>query len=609
MIQTQTYTNITFCKATPNTAGHLLFRLLLLFLAGGLNSCDSSFLNRYPESELEENNFFKTVNDLETFSYGLYDLIPYAYDDNNSDNILTIHGDNDIETLLRGEISSYNTVAWDWSALRSINMMLAHLPDIQGDEREIRHYEGIGRFFRALFYWDKVKTFGAVPWYDKVLTTQDLKELYKPRDARETVMDRVIEDLEYAIAHTQETEDKTVLGKNEITALAARIALYEGTFRKYHTELIFQDRGTELLKKASQWAGQIMQKSQYSLVSINEYASMFNDNRLEHNPEIIFYRKFDKISNVSNNAYTVCDYYWGMDYSLVCTFLNADGSRYTEIPNYEQHAMSEIFRNRDPRLSIVIAPPGWVNWDEKTPHIPKLSLGGFAQLKFYPARKELSLGWGATYTDLPIIRLAEIYLIYAEAKAELEELTQADLDLSLNLVRQRANLPALTIETANQKPDPWLAGQYYNITGKNRGILLEIMRERRVELACEGLRKDDLFRRKLGANLCRFIRQGLYIPALGPLDITGNGEADVAILWQSSPDDTQRYKGLRLYYLMDKNENGQTWYLEKGDHGHIQITSQNNNTRNFIEPCHYFYPIPYTEIVLNPNLKQMYGWQ
>ena len=569
--------------------------------------CNDDFLDKHPETSLTEETFFKNVKDLETYTYSLYDMIPFSYDDNNSDNILYHTDGTSLESMIRGEVDPDRTSKWNWESLRSVNFLLAHISDAEGDESEIKHYEALGRFFRALFYWNQVKTFGDVPWYDKVLNTNDVEDLYKPRDSREMVMDKVLEDLIYAVENTKIVDDRTYLSKYPVAALAARIALYEGTFRKYQTDLNLSG-GEKYLEKAVEWSKLIMDDSRFELTQMDQWVSMFNDNVLDGNKEMIMFKKHSKELGVGNNTHTVCDTYWALSGSLVNSFLNEDGSRFTDLPDYKKKTYVETFKNRDPRLSATVLYPGCIRWDDKNPTLVRPEFGGFPQLKFYPARRDLALGWIANYTDLPIVRLAEMYVTYAEAKAELGTLTQNDLDISVNKLRSRASLPAINLSVANSDIDPVLAEQYNTISGTNKGVLLEIMRERRVELACEGLRKDDLYRHKLGTNMVRFVGEGMYVPQLGPLDVTGDNEPDIVILEQASDGDVDKYGEMPVYYLKDKDGKETTWYLENGANGHIRITSFRDTKREFKEPQYYFYPIPTTEMVLNDNLKQLYGW-
>src|SRR5690606_40161766 len=104
-------------------------------------------------------------------------------------------------------------------------------------------------------------------------------------------------------------------------------------------------------------------------------------------------------------------------------------------------------------------------------------------------------------TDLPLFRFGEVLLNFAEAKAELETINQADLDISIQLLRERVGMPALEMATANSNPDPFMASQYPTVSGPNKGLILEIRRERRIELYMENFRWDDIIRWKSGQTL------------------------------------------------------------------------------------------------------------
>src|SRR5699024_10585962 len=109
-------------------------------------------------------------------------------------------------------------------------------------------------------------------------------------------------------------------------------------------------------------------------------------------------------------------------------------------------------------------------------------------------------------------------------KAELGILTQVDLDKTINIIRDRVGMPPTVL--GEFKIDQNLLEEYPNVTESNRDIILEIRRERRIELACEGFRKDDLFRWKAG-HLLEKAQHGVYISQFGLHDFTGDGVPDI----------------------------------------------------------------------------------
>lgn len=203
-------------------------------------------------------------------------------------------------------------------------------------------------------------------------------------------------------------------------------------------------------------------------------------------------------------------------------------------------------------------------------------------------------------------RYAEILLNHAEAKAELGSLTQADLNATINAIRTRVEMPGMNMESANNNPDPIQEAQYPNVSGPNKGVILEIRRERRVELACEGFRETDMYRWKNGITLAQ-PQVGMYVPGFGGVDVTGDGIEDIAIL--NSPSETgpidalPNKDGLIKYYVSDG-----AFYLTEGDKGFIAMSGDIAQPKTFPEPKYYYSPVPQSATVVNPSLTQPPGW-
>ncbi|MBB2150847.1 RagB/SusD family nutrient uptake outer membrane protein [Pedobacter gandavensis] len=592
--------------------------LTLGLMTIGMTACKKDFLQRNPKTEITEGAFFQSPADLETYSNGFYGQIGPSYSDLNSDNISNYNGDGEVDVLLRGGVSASNASGWgksDWEALRRVNFMLDHIGQVKGDPTQIKHYVGIAKFFRANFYFEKIKKYSNVPWYGHVMSDND-PDLYKGQDPRALVVDSVLSDLNYAVANIKD-DAKTNAGRTRVTkwaalALLSRFALHEGTFRKYHDELGLTADYQRFLNAAVTASDKIMKDGGFALVNTGngalDYRSLFSSPSLANNKEMIMWADYNKELAVGNNTHTVLDYTWSLSRSLADTYLKKDGTPFTSTPGYNTKVYTEVFTDRDPRMTETIINPafrGASTIDE--PYRIKATLGGYNQIKFYPRDPALRQGWMLNYTGLPIFRYAEILLINAEAKAELGNINQGDLDQSINLLRNRVQMPALQMGVVL---DPVLAATYPNASG---AVLLEIRRERRVETACEGFRFNDLMRWKSG-NLFQDSQQGMYVPALGGLDVTGDGKPDIAIL--PSPDDessianipaAERDK-LSKFYLKDKTGKDQNFYLTNGTSGFIAFTRDRDQPRNFITPKYYYRPIPIGETVVNPQLKQVFGW-
>ena len=196
-------------------------------------------------------------------------------------------------------------------------------------------------------------------------------------------------------------------------------------------------------------------------------------------------------------------------------------------------------------------------------------------------------------------RYAEILLNYAEAKAELGNITQADIDKSINLIRGRVNLPPTVI--GNMVEDTTLKAQFPDISNY---LLLEIRRERRIELVSENFRWNDLMRWKAG-HLLEKLQEGIYIDQFGVFDVTSDGIPDLGIFEDAASNTIpEADRGKYTFYYL-KNS---TISLSAGNSGYIIINTEVNN-RTFLQPKYYYLPIPRQQLLLNPALGQTRYWE
>lgn len=588
-----------------------------------LVACNDSFMERYPQTSISEENFFNTPQDLETYTNGLYEILQYSTDDVYSDNISTYSGSNEWDNMLRGKIDEKNVGGWandgrpdyvngshsDWGTLRKCNVLLVNGYRAQGDAGEINHYVGIGRFFRAWFYFSQIKKYGSSPWYPKPLQTSDVDLLEKGQDSRELVVDSIMADLQFASENIKAIESRTRINKWAALALMARVALYEGTYRKYHTELNLQGTANAFLEKAVWATNEIMTNGGFEITGSGAegYRNLFISGDLSGNKEMILYSDYDRTIGRGNNTSSVLDWQWHLSRSLADSYLKMDGTPISSDPSYAKRQFTQIFENRDPRMAETIMPAGFIASGDVQAKKVNPTYGGLGQVKFYPRTQDLNGGYGKNYNDLPIFRYAEVLLINAEAKAELGTITANDINSTVNLLRNRVGVTPM--DMGNLPNDPVIAAQYPNVTGANAKVILEIRRERRVEMACEGLRTDDIKRWCVG-ELMERPSEGMYVPGFGPLDITGDGEPDIAIF--KTPADNnlsgEEKDKLTVYTLFDETGKEQGIYLSEGDKGYIRFVKDKNIPITFISPKYYYYPIPFTQVQLNPNLKQPTGW-
>ena len=612
-------------------------KIIILLAVFAIFACNDDFLERFPETDITEANFFKTAKDLEIFSNGFYNIgLDAPYDDVGSDNIGTRDADDDTWDLIHGAVSELTMEGWyksDWEQLREINFFLAntHKAVSAGDD-VIAHYEALGRFFRAQFYIDKVKTFSDVPWYSKAIATNETDQLFKAQDPRGNVVDEIIKDLQFASNNLSiSNNSKTRISKYAALASLSRFALYESTFRKYGlinaTESAYltkknaSDYNTllEIARDASQ---QIMDEGGFSLSG--DYAGLFNSNDLSGNSEIILFEDFAS-SIREHNSYLGLDYQVGLNQSLIDEYLKIDGTAYTK-EELKTLNFIDTFKDRDSRLRATVAYPGFTVPGNERERVTKIALGGYGQIKYTPKDPD-GWNWAKSYNDLPVFRYAEVLLINAEAHAELGTLTDAILSNTVNALRSRAGLSGADV-TMGATIDPILAAEYPNIQATPKGAALEIRRERRIEMACEGLRFDDLMRWHLGDALLTLdgkpenLPRGLYVPQLtmlggakfSLLEVTGDDEEDIIIAetaadlglaseYYDSIGESDFYSSLNKFSLDDVR-----FLLENGDEGHIKWIRDVDEPGTFVEPKYYYRPLPQSETLINTNLTQHEFW-
>ena len=577
---------------------HTIINALFLSAAIACISCED-MLDYQPKDRLSPDTYFKTETDCELWTNNYYTVFPSA------EGIYSEPYDVIVRDVLADEISGVRKPMptdgnWNWEKLREMNFFLSRASQVE-DESVRLEYEGLTRFFRAYFYFEKVKRYGDVPWVDRPLGS-DEEELYKGRDSRESVMEKVMEDVDFAIANLPEVQNVYRVTRWTARALKSRIALFEGTFRKYHGL-----DGYEEFLQACVNASEPFLTGPYSIYTSGStpYQDLFtSQDAIE--TEIILARAYT--SAISGMTHDVNGHLTGatmgrpgMTRNVVNMYLMRDGSRYTDQENYATKTFVEECKNRDLRMAQTLRTPGYKRIGGSKELAPDLSRSttGYQLIKYlteekYDANK-------ASTNDMPLFRLAEVLLNYAEAKAELGTLKQADLDNTIRPLRVRAGLPDLDMEEANANPDPYLSSPetgYANVTGDNKGVILEIRRERTLETPMEGLRYWDIMRWKEGKRFEKPI-EGLYFPGTGEYDLDGNGSVDVCIYdTEKAPGNSDDVLYLKL---------GTDIVLSGGTSGNVLAHSTQQRTWN--EERDYLYPIPTDDRVLTQGaISQNPGW-
>ena len=582
-------------------------------LLSGTAGC-SDMLDQYPLDAISPETYYNNADELRSATNQFYGMFPGAASGytESADVVCTFN--------LPAEVQGIRTVptsggGWNWEYLRAVNFYLSH--SVRCDDVDAReHFDGIARFFRAYFYFEKVKRFGEVPWFDRELSSTD-PELFRPRDSRDFIMDKILDDLTYAINNISDKKDLYNVTHWTALALKSRICLFEGTYRKYHGIPGYE----KFLDECATASKLFIDNAPYAIykTGAQPYRDLFSSmNAIEE--EVILARDYDRAQNVMHeaNANTLSPTYGrpGMNKKIVNSYLMTNGDRFTDQPGYETMQYYDEMQNRDPRLTQTVVGPGYMRINSTTVSSPNFG----ASTTGYQITKWVTDASGDGYlgssNDYILFRAAEVYLNYAEAKAELGTLTQEDLEISIKKIRDRVGMPNIDMLAANANPDPYLCAPetgYRNVTGPNKGVILEIRRERTIELCLEGHRYYDIIRWKEGKMFEQpFL--GMYFPGLtqGSGDnrydvfdmndgIAGDKEkVDICIYTGKKPS----VKNIRKFYKL-----GEEFVLTDGDKGNIICHDIEKEPRQWREDRDYLYPIPTQERLLsNGTLSQNPNW-
>lgn len=578
---------------------------LLLATAVSFSSCDD-FLTRDPQDTVTDvPSFWNNEENLRTsfLDYYTYFFPGYRSGWNRADNFAETNvadwtDDNaqEVATLFTKVAPTTDADNWNFEKIRNMNLLLSRIQSSSLGEEAKNHWSGVARLFRAMEYAKLVQKFGDVPYYDAVVGSTDNEQLYRARDPRTTVMDKVNEDLAFACANIRVNDGTKGLTVNRAVAqgFASRIMLFEGTWQKYHANNTA--KAAEYLKAAKDYAAALMQTNAYSIAP--SYKSLTTSEDLAGNPEIIMYRSYvenvvmHSLMSFQNTEHEMSS----PSRSFIDAFLTKNGLPIHQVGNtdYKGKEYAKEIQNRDPRLAD--------NIDEES----GLRLNGvaavYAASGYYANRyvnKDLINkpgGMSSTNTtDAPVMKLNEVMLNYIEAAAELADLgqytlTQADFDKTINAIRDRQS---------TQMPHVTLAGNALKVNGVEindpdrdatvKPIIWEIRRERRVELAYEGLRFNDL---------CRWGK-------LEYADMTKNKKLNMGA-WINKADYPENAEALAKITLCDENGN-----IVTGNEGYIMPITEVAKMRVMADKD-YLYPIPVDQITMYENhgfkLTQNPGW-
>ena len=552
---------------------NLIKYLLLIVFVPGNFSCED-YLERFPLDVPSGETFFANGNELEMAVTGVYNRLwfwpagtawflsfDFASDDGWDRN------GSALQALGRGEQNSdngYTNSFWShfYRAIGRVNFITSgsdHLIDEIGADR-YNELIGEARFLRAYFYTYLSELYGDIPLMTAVLS---LEESETPRVPKAQVVDFILSELDEIVNYLPFNPDqKGRATKGTVLALKSRVALWN-----------------ERYAEAAEAAKQLMDAGTYQLD--DDYESMFNFEG-DNSPEVIMriqYLRGVRTHNLPRNFFSRM----ALGHSnkkppqdMVDTYGCIDGLSIDESPLYDPQ---NPFENRDPRLQYTLVVPGsrFVNhifdtnpdstetWDFSVDPPARVenieSRHAFASFTGYLYRKHVDpidnpTDVGSSEQNLTIFRLGEVYLNYAEAKVELNQLDNTVYD-AINAIRTRPGV---------QMP-PVQAGQ---TQAEMRNI---IRKERRHELGIEGFRYFDIRR-------WRIAHEVIPGPVRGRVNrYSGSG-------WLNEPPEIDE--------------------IGTPDYGNVSNADQMVvvETRSFNPDRDYFWPIPRIELETNQTLTQ-----
>ncbi len=526
-------------------------------------------INLLPKDQLADDLFWKTPADYMKAVNMLYNSMEtFGVKDADSD---ISYGLNE-NAVSNGTLVAPNSDgAWNdrFADLRQCNKIIDKSNTYAGETAEIARYVAEARFFRAYTYWRLMKKFADVPIVESPLDVDD-PALYAGRNPQKEVEDFILAELESIQADLPKKSELPSTEKGRITqgaalALKARVALYSGTWAKYHKH---RDDYKQLLDQAINAAERVRASGQYQLfegAGNQSYRQLFI-NPGDNASEGILDNRYDKDIRMHSTAFPT---FWG--WRDIPTKKMADQylCKSTGLPiemagsgfqGYEN--MVDEFKDRDPRMTQTFLVPGTayrnVEFGDAIVN-PKFNIrpetrSGYKLWKFMG--EIVGGGVGDDYYDYHIIRYAEVLLILAEATFEKDEMISNEvLDNTINVVRGRmgVEMPPLTNEF---------------VSGKGLDMQTEIRRERTVELAFEGFRRDDLRRWKTAETELKTAIRGI------------------------------KYKGTEYEELQVLNDGNPGLVDQEGF-----LIVEPVSSRSFVAPKHYYYSLPLDELFLNPNLS------
>ncbi len=579
-------------------------------MAIGFNSCND-YLNRTPLDSNSDATNWTSEPAIEIYSWKFYGYLSemsygsgwtkgqyhseYLTDDYASESFT------EFTKNIPNASSAWNT---PYDRIREANIMLNRIdlvPDLS--EKAANHWKGVARFFRALYHFNLVKTYGDVVWVEDEIDFSKDENVKRSRDSRVTVMDNVVADLEFAVNNCYSPADAGVNTINNMVAAAllSRVALYEGAWEKYHK--LSGGHPDTFYKAAKNAAAKVIDSGLYE-VSTN-YKGMYTSLSLAGSKEVLLYKIYS-LANVNGGKVTVAHSQygrvdsstptWGLTKSAVENYASSNGLPIHMVPSYSDKTLEGVFANRDKRLNAAV--------DDAILPVTKLvytygivSTTGYWTWKFldYSQKDEYEKNgtWNAPSndTDGPIFQYSEVLENYAEACAELGQITQADLDKSVNLLRVRhGEIPALTLVGNDGCSVNGVAITKDPKDPAANVLLQELRRDRRSELMADGFRNADLMRWALGKNLDTKENPDGYVGASKEAIMAYRNTVANAPSWADIEKENFFLNGYKSPYNTSA------------------VNAGGSTVDRVWDDKYYLEPIPAGQRLLDDNLSQNPGW-
>ncbi|MBT1705715.1 RagB/SusD family nutrient uptake outer membrane protein [Chryseosolibacter indicus] len=504
------------------------YSIIILAIALVLGSCDD-FLDRPPLSQMKEENLWTTENSVRLFANGFYSNYFAGYNTGFTLNYAPLRGytfSDDLTstgkqtsfeiqappsrsslTETADWLTTYAGPTWNYTWVRKSNMMLENVEEMKGayltDEAYL-HWSSVARFFRGFEYSRLVGVFGDVPYYDHVLREEEQTEMYKDRDDRTLVMDKVYDDFVYALDNMRlvDNGNSQYLNRHIAAGFISRFMLYEGTWQKYH--LGNSEKAKQYLELAVIAADLVMKAGKWNFGST--FRALFGSESLEGNREVLMYRQYDAALGITHSIASYSNITESQtpaaNLDLVKSFITTDGQPYqhSSVADAVKFDIRTLQRTRDSRFEATF-------WDvPRTQSATLLYADKFIDREgptFAGGTYPPKYGSNTNTNDAPVMRLGEVVLNWIEAKAELETIgstavTQGDIDASINAIRSRP-LDQLAVEKGVVKTASLDINALPDDPDRDADVpalIWEIRRERRMEFVFEHTRLMDIKRWK-----------------------------------------------------------------------------------------------------------------